>query len=209
MSTPLITNIIPQQGFEIVRNLIGSVLKTELENQKLLASTTPNPIDFPLNIYVGRSTPFNQSEQVMINVSLDSVTAQNNSEASQHNETSFFIHVYVRSKETTDKKGGENATLLRDRFVGLIRYILQDTHYKELGLPFGNGVIMGTYLNGFENYEPENKQDGSFIKMSTINYMVRINESQSLWEGILASELFTKLTLGNTDQGFQNINELN
>lgn len=194
----LITEQIQEQGFEIVRDSIAAILKTELENQKSLPNSR---ITEDLKVFTGRSTPFQQSEVLMINVLLDSANYSQYSEKGVHESTNFSVDVYCTAKETSSDIGGYLASVRRDKFVGLVRFILQDHHYKTLGLPLG--LIMGTYVESFEAFEPNNSQDSAFVKMSRITFSVRINENQSLWQGININSIFTDVKLDLTDLGYQ------
>lgn len=192
----LITVSIPKQGFEIARDAIGAILATELTAQKKLKQFT-----HPINVFVGRSAQFQQSEKIMINVLVDSASYVNNHQAGTHGSTNFFIDIYVAAKEKEGKIGGTVSTELRDFFLGMIRFILQDTHYKTLGLPL-NGCVMGRAVDGFENFEPNNTQDAAFVKMSRLTLSVRLNETQSLWDGIDINSIFTNVKLDLTEKGY-------
>ena len=192
----LISENISQQGFEIVRDLIGAIIKVELENQKQLKGLTDD-----INVFSGRSTPFQQSEKLMFNVLIDSGDYSNIHEKGAHEKTNFFIDIYTTAKESATVDGGYASTVQRDSYLGMIRYILQHHFYQTLGLE--PGFIMGTYVDGFENFEPSNNQDASFVKMSRLSFSVRICESQSLWNGIEINSIFTTVKLGLTDRGYK------
>ena len=70
-----------------------------------------------------------------------------------------------------------------------------------------DGAIMGSYFEGYSNYEPENNQDAAFDKMVRMNFLVRINESAQVWSGITAAGIFTQYRIGNSDRGAQIIND--
>lgn len=192
----LINEIIPEQGFEKVRDAIGAVLKLELEAQKTLQTLTDD-----INVYIGRNNNFNQSETLMINVLTDSANYSNTHEKGSHGGTNFFIDIYVSGRESETEDGGYISTKKRDKYLGMVRYILQSHKYMKLGLPAG--LIMGTYVEGFENFEPSNTQDASFTKMTRISYSVRIIEDQSLWDGVEINSIFTNVKLDETDRGFK------
>lgn len=192
----LINEIIPEQGFEKVRDAIGAILKLELEAQKSLQSLTED-----INVFIGRNQNFNQSEILMINVLCDSANYSNIHEKGSHGGTNFFIDIYCSAKQNPTDDGGYVSTKKRDKYLGMIRYILQNHKYIKLGLPAG--LIMGTYVEGFENFEPTNSQDTSFIKMSRLSYSVRIVEDQKLWDGVEINAIFTTVKLDETDKGFK------
>lgn len=196
-----ITNIIPTQAFEVVRDLIGAILKLELENQKTLQLEAQMEFDEDINVYVGRLTPFNYSEQLMINVSLDSANYQQQHEKGVHGSTNYFIDIYVSGEESEDEDGGFNSTNRRDRFIGMIRYILQDHNYKTLGLPAG--IIMSSGIDGFETLDPREHEDTSFISMARMTFSTRINETQSLASGIEINTIFTDIKLSDTNHGYK------
>jgi hypothetical protein len=191
-----IENIIPKQGFEIIRDLISAIITTELINQQSLQD-----LKDPLNIYTGRSVPFAHSEQLMINCVVDSGDYSNNHQKGTHGKTNYFVDIYTSAVETQDNDGGFLATQKRDKYLGMIRYILQDHHYVSLGLP--SGLIMGKSVDGFENFEVGNHQDATFTKMSRLSFSVRIIEDQSLWAGVDISSIFTEIKLESSENGYK------
>ena len=192
----MITNIIPTQGFEIVRDLIGAILTTNLLVQKSLKNL-PDEI----SVFTGRTTPFSSSEKLMINVSCDSSAYISFSQYNVQGSTNYFIDVFCSAAETQNNTGGKLSTNKRDMYVGMIRYILQSTIYKTLGI--APGLILGTYVEGFENVDSSNNQDAAFVKMSRLTFSVRLNESQNLWEGVDITSIFTDVKLELTDLGYK------
>jgi len=192
----VISSNIPVQGFEIVRDAIGAILKIELENQKALKGIT-----LPIDVFIGRSTPFHHSEVLMLNVHCENSNYSHFHENGVHGLTNYYIDISTSAKEDAQNDGGYNSTLLRDQFLGMCRYILQDHHYKTLGL--SGEMVNGTYVNGFENFETSNSQDSSFVKVSRISFSVRIYEDQSLWEGVNISSTFTDVKLDDTNLGYK------
>lgn len=192
----IIGEIIPEQGFEKVRDVIGAVLKTELENQKELQGFSED-----INVYVGRSTPFQQDEIFMINVLLDSSNYGTFSEAIANGTVSYNIDIFASGKASDGVIGGYDSAKRRDKFLGMCRYILQHTKYKTLSMPLG--LIMGTYCNNFEIFDSPNAQDSSFVTMARLSFEVRIVENQNLWSGVNLSESFTSIKLDLTDKGYK------
>ena len=89
---------------------------------------------------------------------------------SEYGVTTKFVDP---DEENAFENGGLNASKVRDKYNGLVRYILSDHHYKTLNLPLG--LIMGTYVESFENFEVNNSQDASFSQMCRIVFNVRIS----------------------------------
>lgn len=191
----LIDEVIPKQNFEIVKETIGAVIKTELDSQKILKDLEDN-----INVFIERASNFAQSEKLMINVLLDSGNFSFSTQSSKEGSTVFFIDIYTSSKEKLDSSGGENSAKKRDLYLGMIMYILQHTKYRTLNLPLGS--ISGTSVDSYENFLPT-ISDAAFVKMARITFSVRINENRKLWEGIDINSIFTDIKLNETEQGYK------
>ncbi len=191
-----ITESIPVQAFEIVRDAIASVLVEELTNQQALKELLE-----PLNVYVGRISPFQSSEILMINVLVDSSNVTSKNQSGFHDEVKFFIDVYCSAKQSVSDSGGFASTKRLDLYIGLVRYILQDHRLNTLALP--KGYVMGTSVDGFENFESRNEHDAAFVKMSRLTFSVRLNNQQGLWSGINLAELFAEVKIDETDKGYK------
>lgn len=164
----LITKKIETQAFEIVRDLIGYILKDELESQKIIHGFADE-----INLYVGRSTSFNQSEKLMINVSLDSANYTNRNQRSTSGTTQYYIDIFTTAKESENELGGTASSRNRDKFVGLCRSILSDTHYKTLSLPAG--TIASAGIEGFENFNAADQKRLVFCNCWKINLHRKVN----------------------------------
>ena len=191
-----INESIPKQNFEIVRDVISAILKTELENQKILQN-----FDDEIDVYTGRSTPFQSSELLMINCLVDSSDFSSKHQQGVHGKVNYFIDIYCSSAEKENQDGGYLSTEKRDKFLGMIRYILDHHFYITLGLP--SGFIMGTSVEGFENFETPNQNDAAFVKMSRLTFGVRMTENQSLWSGVNIAGIFTDVKLDLTNKGYK------
>lgn len=197
----LINNIIPEQNFEKVRDIIGIILKDELENQKVLQ---PTRFTEDINVFTARTTPFQQSEILMINISCDNANYTSRTQANNQGGVNYNIDIFSSAKETSIN-GGLNSARIRDKYNGAVRYILSSTKYNTLSLPLG--IIMGTTINGFENFEVPNSLDTSFNQMCRITFNVRMTEDQALWEGVSVNGLNTTVKIDLTDNGYQLIKD--
>lgn len=198
----LINNIIPEQNFEKVRDIIGVILKDELENQKALQ---PSRFTEDINIFTARTTPFQQSEILMINVSCDNGNYTSITQSNNQGGVNYNIDIFSSAKESGSNNGGLNSAMIRDKYNGAIRYILSSTKYNTLLLPLG--AIMGTAINSFENFEVPNSLDTSFNQMCRITFNVRMTENQALWDGVSVNGLNTTVKIDLTDKGYQLIKD--
>lgn len=191
----LINENIPKQNFEIIKETIASILFLELEHQRTLKSL-PNET----KVFLERSSAFQQSEVLMINVLLDSANYSFSTQSLTEGSTVYFIDLYTTGKSTSTATGGEASAIERDLYLGMIRYVLTSTKYKTLNLP--NGAISGTSLDSFENFNSSENEANS-VKICRITFSVRINENQNLWDGLDVSNMFTDIRLKETNQGYR------
>jgi len=190
--------VIKEQGFEIVRDIIGAILKEELENQKILQ---PERLTEEINLYSNRIKPFSQSEVFMINVSCDNGNYTSKSQSGNHGGINYNIDIFATGKETGTSNGGSNSAKVRDKYNGLITFILSDTHYRVLGLP--PGIIMGTSVDSFENGAVGDSQDAAFTQGCRIVFNVKMSETQSFYKGVELSTINTSIKLEDTENGYK------
>lgn len=196
----IITNIIPKSNFELVREKIGVILLEELTNQKVLQED-----DFPedVNVYSERITPIDNAEQIIVNVLLDSANYGNFTEKDSQGRTIFYIDLYTTGQASDDKSGSLDSSERLQRFLRMCRYILASTLYNTLG--FDPGFIGGTYVENFQILDPAQKEDSAFTRFARIQFAVRIQENQDMWEGVLITGADTQVKLQLTDKGYKYI----
>ncbi|WP_036384052.1 hypothetical protein [Muricauda sp. MAR_2010_75] len=196
----IITETIPKQAFEVVGEQIGAILTIELVNQKTLHGLTEN-----MDVYHERTTPYDKSEGVMVNVLLDNATYEGFNPSSSNGPVRFNVDVYGTAKSNQDDKGDKLSQKLVQKIIGWIRYILSHTKHKTLLLP--STTIGGTYVTGFQVYDLENVQDAAYVRMMRLNFEVKVVENQDLWESTQLLGNDTQVKLEETDKGFKYILE--
>lgn len=194
----IITEIIPQQNFEIIHDKIGEVLLTELDNQKVLQ---PARLTEEVGVFKERITSVDHTEEVVISVLLDGFQSSYATQSDQQNRTNYFIDIYASGKAETNQDGDDVVGTKLQKYLGLCRYILQSHKYKTLGLPLG--TIGNTNVDSGQMFEQQNTQDASFSRMCRIGFSVKIMENQNLWDGIALDNNITKVLLDLTDKGYQ------
>jgi len=192
----LINSIIGPSGVEIIKHTIAAILKTELENQKVLQSDT-----FPINVFVDRMVPIDKSEILVINVRFESLNPESINQHGSSETGTFTIDTWATAKQTSTKRGDLLSTDLRDKIIFQIKAILQSNFYVTLGLQ--PGLIMSSNVQNIEPYEPNNNQDASFVSMARLNHEVRFYQDYQVYEGVEFSENLTDVKLSNTDLGYQ------
>lgn len=191
----LLTGAIPRQNFELIRDKIGEILITELNNQKVIQGFSES-----INIFSERTQPIDNSELLTININLESGDFSSKTQIGTNGKLMFNIDVYTSGISTSLKDGSIDSTFRLHKYIGMIRYILNYTGYKTLSMPLG--IVGGTEIENFFIMESDLKQDSSYIKMARLQFSVRCNENQPLESGIPLIENDTKVLLELTDLGY-------
>jgi hypothetical protein len=194
--TAIIENIIPAQNFEIVQNKIGVILLLELLNQKKLQC-----IDNEIEVFLSRQTPYDKSEDVMINVSMAQINYSGKTQIDSQGLTTYNVDIYCNSDEKQCTTGSENTRIVLNQITGLVRYILSSTKYKTLG--FQAGFIGGTMVDSIQFLDNFGNQEANFVSMSRIVFTARLNENQLAWEGIALLGNDTNIKLDSTNKGYK------
>lgn len=192
----LITEIIPKQGFELVEDRILLILLLNLQKQRELQPEIPEFVAF-----MERRTPIDKHENVMINVLFDNANYSGFTEGTAEGTTIYYIDVYANGVSSNDEPGYLNSGLKVQRFLGMIRYILQSTKYSTLDFP--RGFIGGTSLRNIQVFDPSNNQDGMYMSQARMSFGVRINEEQEFWKGADLAGADTELKLELTENGYK------
>lgn len=192
----ILNEIIPQQSFEIVLNKIGVILFEELTNQKV---SVPTNDDF--EVYVERLESYDNSEDVMINVSLSNINQSGLNLKDSQGQNTFFIDVYAGGVESSSETGSENVKKKLHKYVGMIRYILSSAKYPLLG--FSPGFIGGKQVEQIQFQDNLSADDASNIRFARITFTVRIMENQQMTTPIPLNGNDTQTKLELTDKGYK------
>jgi len=192
----MINTIIGPSGVELIKHRIAAILKTELENQKVLQEDT-----FPINVFVDRMVPIDKSEILVINVRFESLNPESINQHGSQEDATFTIDTWAVSKQTSTKRGDLLSTNFRDKITFQIKAILQSNFYVTLG--FVPGLIMSSNVQNIEPYEPNNNQDASFVSMARLNHNVRFYQDYKVWEGVEVTNNLTNVKLSNTELGYK------
>jgi len=163
---PLIDSLIDKQdGFEIIRDQIASILAIEIQNQMVLATAGgKDPLDWELRIFTERSNPFEQFRQgndnktPIINVWFDNSNfdqKKGNTVGRQNSESIFNIDCYGYG-ESTESGSGHNpgdkeASLEAQKALRLVRNILMASEYTYLAL---RGTVWQRWIQSIQTFQP-------------------------------------------------------
>ena len=192
----IITEEIPRQAFEHITERIGAILLLEITNQFFIKE-----IDTPFEVYVDRIEPIDKSEDIVINVSLGSVTYDNQNEFSSAGSNNFYIDVYCNAQETSTKTASTDARLKLHQVCGIVRYILSSPKYKFLN--YDVGVVSGTYVQSINFDDNFPKEDGSMFRMARLNFLVRADEFTNPDDYVDFFGNDTTIKLSDTNKGFK------
>lgn len=197
-----LTALIPQQNFEKVRDRIGLILCEELLNQLDLGMTELQGME---GVWIGRVSPFQESELPAVNVTLDNTAFEGQSAVSVTGQNQYYIDVYTKAKGEDGSDGDKLADRALDRIVGAICAILRFPDYRTLN--FSNPSLGGTKVTRFSK-GLSNPEDASSSKAMRIEFMVQCPETTELNTTVDIASHYTTVKLAETDKGYLWIWEL-
>lgn len=191
-----LTALIPQQNFEKVRDRIALILSEELQQQRNLGLSELEGME---GVWIGRITPFQESELPAINVMLDNTSFEAQSAISVTGQNQYYIDVYTRAKATDDADADKLADRALDRIVGAVCTILRFPDYRTLDFvaPSIGGMAITRFSKGLSNPE-----DANSSKAARIELMVRCPETTELNTAVDIASHYTTVTLSETSKGY-------
>lgn len=194
----MIPAAIPQQAFELIRDQIGAVLAVEIPSQATLIGDTA----LNATVWVERMAPLTAAELPAINV--QTTSANNDDYGMTHaNDTILYnIDIHVGSKQNASENGDLRAQRKVQRLLGIVRAILANPRYKNLGFTEPVGYIATRRMTNFQIAEP-NATDGNYIALARIIFEVRAGQCFQEQDSVPFSELQTIVTLDETDEGYK------
>lgn len=140
----VITEAIPQQNFEAIRDRIAEILTAELAAQWALDNTIPKV----KQVYTDRSIAIDADREVpCINVCVAPLKWVRETMVNADGEYEYYIDIYTSANSSASERGDSKAMLKMTRLAGLVRAILKAPHYATLA--FERGTIGGVNVTGF------------------------------------------------------------
>lgn len=193
----LIANVIGPQSFEIIRERIALILKSELANQVLLSYDT----SIDASVRIENMNPNDKLELTLVNISFASGNYDNKNYggSKRANPYVYNIDVYANGKADALNSGDYNANVLLQKLIGICASILDNPVYMVLGL--ANPLVERVYVSEI-NIANTNKTDAFSTCWGRITFNVVVVEtSQPIVPKLLAG-YDTTVKLDCTEQGY-------
>lgn len=192
-----LSNIIPSQRFELIRDAIGRVITAELANQISLGNTIDS-----INVFVERSTPFDSSELPAINIVCSEV--QFTEELNSFNslaDCTYWIEIYTYGISNPTEDGDIKAGFSLAKIAGIIRATLMN--HKNLYLDFTDKFIQTRKIRSFVRTNPKTGQEQMNILTGIVEAHYYTEETTETYTGTVEALLDTTVKLSETDKGYK------
>lgn len=194
----LIDGTIDRQAYEVVRERIGLILATELENQV----TGFGNYDADAEVWLERIIPFGDAELPCVNVQLAQGVFDGHTIKQTDGTYTFNIDVHECAK-TTGKEKVQQADYLAltklQRKLGLCRAILEDTRYKLLN--FTPPFVMHSRMK-ILNIANADAQDATMSVWGRLQLEVKVPEVVNLLNLTDLAHFDTSVKLYETEVGY-------
>jgi hypothetical protein len=198
----MLSNIIPSQRFELIRDAIGRVLTAELANQKILAGDD----GIFINIYLERMCPIDKEELPLVNiVYADTEFPEEPTSMTSLGDNKYLVECYVNGESDSSGDGDKKAAVRLAKIMGMIRAILMNNRY--LHLDFSEKFIQTRKVKSITRTQPRIANDA----LNTVSGMIEVHylaeEETELETGTLEAYLGTVVKLSDTDKGYKYVIE--
>jgi hypothetical protein len=187
----MIENLIDKQdNFEIIRDQIATILKTEIVSQKAKAADAgKDETLWDFKVYRERSNPWEnylnnpQETTPIVNIWYDNTSfdpLQSNIVKDQIAEGIFNIDCYAVANSSNNENGGHNpgdrdAALALHRTLRLVRNILMAAEYTYLGL---RGLVGQRWPQNITVFQPQQERGNVRpVIAGRISFKVKFSES--------------------------------
>ncbi len=202
-----IDEVIPEQGFELIRDAIASILITELASQAILQPDA-HLIEILQNTTVWKERLGNigAEETFIVLPILFSATYDNQSIQDAEGSNTFFLDCYGRGKQNDSTPEEQVAAIDLQRLIGIIRNIFEHPLYIRLG--FEPGFVTSSHITSIQRTQIEKQEDGANMTMYRITMLVKASEVTSGIPGIPLDQSYTSVLINDTNKGLEYLIDL-
>ncbi len=192
-----ITQAIPSQAFEVIRNRIGEIIANEFTAQKVITPTWVQP-----TVWVERYYAFDSETQLpAVNVTFSGGSYLNETIVRSQAEYIYNINVSTASPSTSTANGDKLALLQMQKIVGMIRAILMNPIYVKLGYANNAGIVISRRIESIRIGDKKDIQDALSDVVGQIVLVVNAIETTELGTGVEVQMVNSHVTLDESEQG--------
>lgn len=192
-----ITQAIPSQAFEVIRNRIGEIIANEFTAQKVITPSWVKP-----TVWVERYYAFDsETELPAVNVTFSGGSYLNENIVRSQAEYIYNINVSTASPSTSTANGDKLALLQMQKIVGMIRAILMNPIYVKLGYANNAGIVISRRIESIRIGDKKDIQDALSDVVGQIVLVVNAIETTELGTGVEVQMVNSHVTLDESEQG--------
>jgi hypothetical protein len=192
-----ITQAIPSQAFEVIRNRIGEIIANEFTAQKVITPTWVKP-----TVWVERYYAFDSETQLpAVNITFSGGSYLNENIVRSQAEYIYNINVSTASPSTSTANGDKLALLQMQKIVGMIRAILMNPIYVKLGYANNAGIVISRRIESIRIGDKKDIQDALSDVVGQIVLVVNAIETTELGTGVEVQMVNSHVTLDESEQG--------
>jgi len=192
-----ITQAIPSQAFEVIRNRIGEIIANEFTAQKVITPSWVKP-----TVWVERYYAFDsETELPAVNVTFSGGSYLNENIVRSQAEYIYNINVSTASPSTSTANGDKLALLQMQKIVGMIRAILMNPIYVKLGYANNTGIVISRRIESIRIGDKKDIQDALSDVVGQIVLVVNAIETTELGIGVDVQMVNSHVRLDESPQG--------
>jgi hypothetical protein len=191
-----LTQAIPAQSFELIRNRIGEIIANEFAAQKVITPSWVKP-----TVWVERYYAFQDTEMPAVNVTFAGGSYSNETIQRSQGEYTYNINVFTASPTTSANGGDKIALLALQKVLGMIRSILMNNQYIKLGYAL-NGIVINRRIGTIQIGDKKDIQDALSDVVGQITLVVNAIETSEVGEGVECTLVNSSVKLDESVEGF-------
>lgn len=171
----LITEPIPPQAFELIRDRLAEIFIEELNNQ-VINNYDPS---LEAEVFVERALAVDKTEDPIVIISFAGGPVDSKNPTSSTGGYMYNIDVFTNAKSNDSQEGDVRSALKAQRIIGALRLIIQSPKYNTLGFAKGE-IVARVSIKQIAIWDPGvMKQDATNSYMGRISILVEGKEVES------------------------------
>ena len=190
----MIPTIIPECGFEKIRDRVAQILATELPSQAYMSGD-----DLPQIVYLERTYPLDDTEQSAIIVTVGSIKYDWQTVVQANSEMTIYIDIMCAAESDEDDRSDKKAILKLHKLIRYVRGIIEHSSYIRLG--YSPSIINGRHITSVDINRGEDNDLRTSV-MARLTLEVSVPEINGTMQGIEVGSSFTTVKLNESNLGY-------